>query len=673
MLLTSPVLLGTLGTELSSASVFHLMFMLADGSHGDSGMTAEEPAVTKTLRCAASLLPHRFVTVRRGSPAARSGQIRQGDRLEAVEGRSVVALPHRELSHLLRRAGNTLRLTIVPRPSTYTSSLTESAEFDPSHRSGKGHRSRPKQDSRYYSVDLDRGPTGFGFSLRGGSEYNMGLYVLGLMEGGPASRSHKIQVSDQLVEINGDSTAGITHSQAVEHIRRGGQRIHLVLKRGNGYVPDYGRERRVTPPPLAPQLRQQSVAAIAPARQRGRSSKSRSRARSSSERREKKTKNNRTKEQGGGRERSRRRRHKSEGEGGGEGAGSPDSEPGGGRERGGEGEEQEEEEAGKDKVRIKASKASGSRRRRKSGRRTQSLPRDTLRRHDDGEDEEGGDGGEDEVNGGRGRGRSRERRRSPSQETRTQSRGRSGQAQERQVREEVAVGEEAVGEETVPEVAVREQAVPEEAVREQAVPEVAVREQAVPEVAVREQAVPEGAVREERWGGGEEEEPEDPTEPAALPVPQPNQRLPQPKPPREQSHREGSWDEEGEEGDGEEEEDGERAREREAVWEDWRRRRAGGGVPVVRSEEPLPGPGPPLSRRRPFTFLTSMQSLNARQNGPDGADSEGWDSDSGASQSDGSVSAASVSGLSLASRTGLLPGPWLNPSRVRLAQMMEDN
>uniref|UniRef100_A0A3Q2YVL3 Membrane-associated guanylate kinase, WW and PDZ domain-containing protein 2-like n=1 Tax=Hippocampus comes TaxID=109280 RepID=A0A3Q2YVL3_HIPCM len=162
----------------------------------------------------ASLLPHRFVTVRRGSPAAKSGQIRPGDRLEAVEGRSVVTLPHRELAQILRRAGNTLRLTVVPRPST-------------------------KRDSRYYSVNLDRGPSGFGFSLRGGSEYNMGLYVLGLMEGGPASRSQKIQVSDQLVEINGDSTAGMTHSQAVEQIRRGGHRIHLVLKRGNGYVPDY--------------------------------------------------------------------------------------------------------------------------------------------------------------------------------------------------------------------------------------------------------------------------------------------------------------------------------------------------------------------------------------------------------------------------------------------------
>lgn len=51
-----------------------------------------------------------------------------------------------------------------------------------------------------------------------------------------------LQVSDQLVEINGDSTAGMTHSQAVEQIRRVGRRIHLVLKRGNGYVPDYGED-----------------------------------------------------------------------------------------------------------------------------------------------------------------------------------------------------------------------------------------------------------------------------------------------------------------------------------------------------------------------------------------------------------------------------------------------
>uniref|UniRef100_A0A7N6BLK0 MAGI family member, X-linked a n=2 Tax=Anabas testudineus TaxID=64144 RepID=A0A7N6BLK0_ANATE len=184
-----------------------------------------------------SLMSHRFVTVRRGSPAARSGQIQPGDQLEAVEGRPVGGLQHRDLAQILRRAGNTLRLSITPRH--HPSSVSEGADLDIDGQMIKGSRARSKDESRFYSVDLERGPTGFGFSLRGGSEYNMGLYVLGLMEGGPAQRSNKIQVSDQLVEINGDSTAGITHSQAVEQIRRGGHRIHLVLKKGNGYVPDY--------------------------------------------------------------------------------------------------------------------------------------------------------------------------------------------------------------------------------------------------------------------------------------------------------------------------------------------------------------------------------------------------------------------------------------------------
>nr|XP_015208826.1 PREDICTED: membrane-associated guanylate kinase, WW and PDZ domain-containing protein 1-like [Lepisosteus oculatus] len=140
---------------------------------------------------AASLLPHKFIQIRRGSPADRSERIHPGDRLEGINGQSVLSLPHRELAEIFRRAGNTIRLRIVPRSST-NSNLSEPTEVDTESRVRKGHRSRHK-DARYYSVDLERGPTGFGFSLRGGSEYNMGLYVLGLMEGGPASRSHKIQ------------------------------------------------------------------------------------------------------------------------------------------------------------------------------------------------------------------------------------------------------------------------------------------------------------------------------------------------------------------------------------------------------------------------------------------------------------------------------------------------
>ncbi|XP_018530040.1 membrane-associated guanylate kinase, WW and PDZ domain-containing protein 3 isoform X1 [Lates calcarifer] len=572
---------------------------------------------------AASLLPHRFVTVRRGSPAAKSGQIRPGDRLEAVEGRSVVTLPHRELAQILRRVGNTLRLTIVPRPSTYSSSLSETTEYDPGHRSRKGQRSRPKRDSRYYSVDLDRGPSGFGFSLRGGSEYNMGLYVLGLMEGGPASRSQKMQVSDQLVEINGDSTAGMTHSQAVEQIRRGGHRIHLVLKRGNGYVPDYGREHRITSPSLLRHPKEQGLAAVDSTGRRGRSSRQKRRSRSS---------DGREKEKGT----RRRRRGASEG-GGRSRLQSPVSEQG------------------------ERSREDRDRGRRRKGRReeSQSLPRDALRNYDDSDTERG-----------RVRGRRRER------ERRSRSRGRKSRSGER-VRtvegeeepeevQEVPAVEDRVG---MAEGEEKPQEEPEEA-------------QEVPAIEERVEDKDEEVEERVNLERGESDEN------IILPIPSPKQKLPRPKQIWEEESDE-NWDmaleyrelRKEKELESEHEQEQEQEQEQKRPWDD---DRADHKETELNEDEkdddalsghierPLPSAAviDSMSHRKPFSFLTSTVSVEQL-----------WDdeSESGGSQSDGSVSAASISGLSLAAaeaggrKAAVLPGPWLTPSRQRVAQVTEGN
>ncbi|XP_054033167.1 PDZ domain-containing protein MAGIX [Dryobates pubescens] len=85
-----------------------------------------------------------------------------------------------------------------------------------------------------FAVELPRGPRGFGFSLRGGRDLNSGVYVRGLREGGPAQRCGRIQVSDQLLAINGAPTAGMTHAQALARIRGGGSRLRLLLRRAQG-------------------------------------------------------------------------------------------------------------------------------------------------------------------------------------------------------------------------------------------------------------------------------------------------------------------------------------------------------------------------------------------------------------------------------------------------------
>uniref|UniRef100_A0AAQ5ZHC8 Membrane-associated guanylate kinase, WW and PDZ domain-containing protein 2 n=1 Tax=Amphiprion ocellaris TaxID=80972 RepID=A0AAQ5ZHC8_AMPOC len=103
------------------------------------------------------------------------------------------------------------------------------------------------QDYDYFTVELEKSAKGFGFSIRGGREYKMDLFVLRLAEDGPAIRNGRMRVGDQIIEINGDSTRDMTHARAIELIKAGGRRVRLLLKRGTGQVPEYG----MVPPNLS--------------------------------------------------------------------------------------------------------------------------------------------------------------------------------------------------------------------------------------------------------------------------------------------------------------------------------------------------------------------------------------------------------------------------------------
>ena len=53
------------------------------------------------------------------------------------------------------------------------------------------------------------------------------------------TRAFLWQVGDQIVEINGEATQGITHTRAIELIQAGGNRVHLLMRPGQGLVPDH--------------------------------------------------------------------------------------------------------------------------------------------------------------------------------------------------------------------------------------------------------------------------------------------------------------------------------------------------------------------------------------------------------------------------------------------------
>uniref|UniRef100_A0A3P9APE5 Membrane-associated guanylate kinase, WW and PDZ domain-containing protein 1 n=1 Tax=Esox lucius TaxID=8010 RepID=A0A3P9APE5_ESOLU len=180
-------------------------------------------------------MPHKIGRIIEGSPADRCGKLKVGDRILSVNACSITNKSHSDIVNLIKEAGNTVSLRIIPGDESSNASLLTNAEkiatITTTH--------TPQTDAEFYSVDLERDSKGFGFSLRGGREYNMDLYVLRLAEEGAAVRNGNMRVGDEILEINGESTKNMKHARAIELIKNGGRKAHLVLKRGDGSVPEY--------------------------------------------------------------------------------------------------------------------------------------------------------------------------------------------------------------------------------------------------------------------------------------------------------------------------------------------------------------------------------------------------------------------------------------------------
>ncbi|KAL2299935.1 hypothetical protein Nmel_012791, partial [Mimus melanotis] len=208
-------------------------------------------------------MPHKIGRIIEGSPADRCGKLKVGDRILAVNGCSITNKSHSDIVNLIKEAGNTVTLRIIPGDESSNATLLTNAEkiatITTTHtpqqipQETSRNNTKPKQESQFdfkppqaaqqdqdfYTVELERGAKGFGFSLRGGREYNMDLYVLRLAEDGPAERCGKMRIGDEILEINGETTKNMKHARAIELIKNGGRKVRLFLKRGDGSVPEY--------------------------------------------------------------------------------------------------------------------------------------------------------------------------------------------------------------------------------------------------------------------------------------------------------------------------------------------------------------------------------------------------------------------------------------------------
>ncbi|XP_068253537.1 FERM and PDZ domain-containing protein 2 [Nyctibius grandis] len=89
---------------------------------------------------------------------------------------------------------------------------------------------------KIYTVELVKEDGTFGISVTGGINTSVrhgGIYVKSILPRGPAAKDGQIKIGDRLLEVDGISLCGITHKQAVEHLKKSGQIAKLVLERGN--------------------------------------------------------------------------------------------------------------------------------------------------------------------------------------------------------------------------------------------------------------------------------------------------------------------------------------------------------------------------------------------------------------------------------------------------------
>ncbi|TST22532.1 Membrane-associated guanylate kinase, WW and PDZ domain-containing protein 2 [Bagarius yarrelli] len=233
--------------------------------------------------------------------AERCEKLKVGDRILAVNNQSIISTPHADIVKLIKDAGLSVTLRVVPQDETSSTPSAASSEkqsplAQPSPAAQNDHAETETTPNTYPSPANQTSPTSqtipeiqqspptqpttapvHMYTHEGGyrSEVKARQDVKPDIRQPPYTdyrqppldyrqppvaefthtplldyrhtdpRSYTItefrhtQVGDQIIEINGESTRDMTHTHAIELIKSGGNRVRLLLKRGTGQVPEY--------------------------------------------------------------------------------------------------------------------------------------------------------------------------------------------------------------------------------------------------------------------------------------------------------------------------------------------------------------------------------------------------------------------------------------------------
>ncbi|XP_021381240.2 multiple PDZ domain protein isoform X9 [Lonchura striata] len=210
------------------------------------------------------------------SPAGKNGTLKTGDRIVEVDGIDLRDASHEQAVEAIRKAGNPVVFmvqSIISRPRAFGQSDTEPEKTPlcnlpvppPSEFSGMSSdvaqsssirvpEDVEKEDEFGYSwkkivqrygtlpgelhmIELEKGKTGLGLSLAGNKDRSrMSVFIVGIDPNGAAGKDGRLQIADELLEINGQILYGRTHQNASSIIKCAPSKVKVIFIRNQDAV-----------------------------------------------------------------------------------------------------------------------------------------------------------------------------------------------------------------------------------------------------------------------------------------------------------------------------------------------------------------------------------------------------------------------------------------------------
>uniref|UniRef100_A0A3B1KAF5 Disks large homolog 1 n=1 Tax=Astyanax mexicanus TaxID=7994 RepID=A0A3B1KAF5_ASTMX len=91
-------------------------------------------------------------------------------------------------------------------------------------------------DYEYEEITLERGNSGLGFSIAGGTDNphigeDPSIFITKVIPGGAAAQDGRLQVNDVILRVNEVDVRDVTHSKAVEALKEAGSLVRLYVRR----------------------------------------------------------------------------------------------------------------------------------------------------------------------------------------------------------------------------------------------------------------------------------------------------------------------------------------------------------------------------------------------------------------------------------------------------------